>query len=1459
MRAATLPAPGPATPRPTALADFRDRHRGDTLLVCGCGASLNELEHPEDFITIGVNDVGRKFDPTYLVVLNPRRQFKDDRFRYVERSRVQVLFTQLDLGIRHPHIVRFKLGRRGGTDFSDPNVLHYTRNSPYLALCLAVHMGAKRIGLIGVDFTDHHFFGRTGSHPLSAQLASIDQEFGRLVDACTALGVEVYNLGRHSRLTAIPKRSLSRFRADLAPVTSAAKPPRLFIVHYQFLSCGDVITQGLVDAARGLGIAHQTAACDDPRLPDLVKGYAPDLLLVIHGRKFRQRWGARFAAYRSAVWLVDEPYEVDDTVRTSRLFDTVFLNDPSTLSRHSNAHYLPLAYNPSIHRPGTGPKPHDVGFIGGYNARRERYLSALAASGLLSYVVGGPWKSAALRKLCLSGNVSPAETTRLYQCTRLVINVFREQHHYNRERIPPYSLNPRVYEALACGALVVSEERPELLERFPELPRFTGADQLVSVTATLLRDRPRCEHLLQTATARLSGHSYRNRLIALLAACARGRAASPLPPVESRASSDVTHRYDILMVVHNGLALVQLSILRTLASIDPAQARLCILDSASNDGAEVWLESLARRGDIDLIREPTNIGHGPGLERARRATRAPMIVTLDSDAFPLTDDWLARLDALLQGEVKVAGIGHHRGYIHPSCLMVARRTLDELGLTFLNEKDRPSRFDVAERISAEVKRRGFGLTALPRTGAQCRGSRSEPVYLGSSYGDIVYHQWYSTRAILAAGKDVDDVPRVVLERSLQALLDAHQDEPREITVIVGVRVHPREPERLRNALACLNALSQQSIERWRYRIIVVEQDACSRCRTELGPYADSWIFAVNPGPYNRGWGFNVGACSAAARSGLLCLMDADLLAPRDFLARALDAISPRPRAIQPYDAIRYLDPAATIAAIRRDAEPDGYQGHIGEFVGRTFRNSTGGCIFVDARLYREIGGHNEAFRGWGREDRELFDRLGTKTRIQRLSQTLLHLHHPPAAMDDEAARTNRTLYERLRQGQVPDSRPIGRIDRYAAEAAAPRAEAPPAPGYRAWEHWHLWSPSRLDRIISSEQRLPPASSDRALLADLAAGCGREILDLGCGPGALRLRLVRQHPGTYCVGVDVTDEMLRAVRRHFADAPLCRADARRLPFADDSFDVVVMRHVLEHLPEASMLQVLSEALRAARHAVLVAFYVTPSEGLPRETRIVGGGFLETRWTAKDLLKPIEGHGWHLAHRYERDDLVGESTAIWQLTPKGAAPRQRPPRPRVRAADSPLPVSIVMPTYRRAHTLLRAVEMVLAQSHTDWELIVVDNFGDVAELPADDRIRLYRHTERPSSSYARNVGLGYARGELICFFDDDDDMYPSYLASFVEVFRRRPRVSLVRCGMLVSSNRVNFSYATPECCIRRRYATPTWDSNGPAQDQRYFRAIVRRHRWSEQRGDIALVRKALCRANSDPVGGLRQGGY
>jgi spore maturation protein CgeB len=306
--------------------------------------------------------------------------------------------------------------------------------------------------------------------------------------------------------------------------------PRVFGVDYQFLSCGDVFTQGLVHAAEALGITYAHCEWNDPDLDVLLQQCNPDLLFVVHGRRFCARWQGgglnRSALCQTAVWLLDEPYEVDETSQWSKHFDHVFINDPSTLPRHHHATYLPVCYDPVVHAFGTGPRPYDVGFIGGGNTTRDRYLSALVREGLLSYVVGGAWSDAGVNRLCRSPNIRPAVTANWYQQTRIVLNVFREIHHFNNWHTAATSLNPRVYEALACGALVVSEWRPEVETLIPELPTFKTEAECVALIRSLLADPQRAEVIRQQCRMRISLHTYAARLRTVMATCRIGQAVT---------------------------------------------------------------------------------------------------------------------------------------------------------------------------------------------------------------------------------------------------------------------------------------------------------------------------------------------------------------------------------------------------------------------------------------------------------------------------------------------------------------------------------------------------------------------------------------------------------------------------------------------------------------------------------------------------------------------------------------------------------------------------------------------------------------------------------------------------------------------------------------------------------------------------------------------------------------------
>ncbi|HTP39507.1 MAG TPA: glycosyltransferase family 2 protein [Steroidobacteraceae bacterium] len=104
-----------------------------------------------------------------------------------------------------------------------------------------------------------------------------------------------------------------------------------------------------------------------------------------------------------------------------------------------------------------------------------------------------------------------------------------------------------------------------------------------------------------------------------------------------------------------------------------------------------------------------------------------------------------------------------------------------------------------------------------------------------------------------------------------------------------------------------------------------------------------------------------------------------------------------------------------------------------------------------------------------------------------------------------------------------------------------------------------------------------------------------------------------------------------------------------------------------------------------------------------------------------------------------------------------------------------VSIVLPTYNRRRTLLRAVHSVIAQTFQDWELIVVDDGstdGSADLLDGlDPRVQCLRRANAGAAA-ARNAGLAVAAGRYLSFLDSDDEWLPHFLALTVGFLERHP---------------------------------------------------------------------------------------
>lgn len=102
-----------------------------------------------------------------------------------------------------------------------------------------------------------------------------------------------------------------------------------------------------------------------------------------------------------------------------------------------------------------------------------------------------------------------------------------------------------------------------------------------------------------------------------------------------------------------------------------------------------------------------------------------------------------------------------------------------------------------------------------------------------------------------------------------------------------------------------------------------------------------------------------------------------------------------------------------------------------------------------------------------------------------------------------------------------------------------------------------------------------------------------------------------------------------------------------------------------------------------------------------------------------------------------------------------------------------VSVVIPTYNRAHLVGRAIQSALNQTHQDFEIIVVDdaftdNTEEVAKSFNDPRIRYIRHEQNRGGSATRNTGIKVSRGEYIAFLNSDDEWSPEKLGKQMLLF-------------------------------------------------------------------------------------------
>ncbi len=109
---------------------------------------------------------------------------------------------------------------------------------------------------------------------------------------------------------------------------------------------------------------------------------------------------------------------------------------------------------------------------------------------------------------------------------------------------------------------------------------------------------------------------------------------------------------------------------------------------------------------------------------------------------------------------------------------------------------------------------------------------------------------------------------------------------------------------------------------------------------------------------------------------------------------------------------------------------------------------------------------------------------------------------------------------------------------------------------------------------------------------------------------------------------------------------------------------------------------------------------------------------------------------------------------------------------------------LPAYRAGPYLAQTIQSVLAQSHQDWELVVVDNAspddtGDIARSFGDPRIVVHTNERTISLADNWNLAVSYARGRFVKVLPADDVLRPYCLELQAKQLEVNPNLALVAC--------------------------------------------------------------------------------
>ncbi|MGF3112272.1 glycosyltransferase family 2 protein [Facklamia sp. P9177] len=151
-----------------------------------------------------------------------------------------------------------------------------------------------------------------------------------------------------------------------------------------------------------------------------------------------------------------------------------------------------------------------------------------------------------------------------------------------------------------------------------------------------------------------------------------------------------------------------------------------------------------------------------------------------------------------------------------------------------------------------------------------------------------------------------------------------------------------------------------------------------------------------------------------------------------------------------------------------------------------------------------------------------------------------------------------------------------------------------------------------------------------------------------------------------------------------------------------------------------------------------------------------------------------------------------------------------------------VSVIIPTYKRADFLARAINSVLNQSYENLEVLVIDDNNPeslfrseteniMKQFSENQKVIYIQHSFNMNGSVARNTGIKKSSGDLIAFLDDDNYFYKDKIRKQVDFLNNHKNYKAVYCGLIDSNNKIKYANRSGNLMFEQLSGSQIIDTN------------------------------------------------